>query len=124
MSKRHLIEKKTAIMQAGYLLSSFRQRVLQEPASLARLLVRGGFVEEARRLEVAESIRGDLCEMLDDLASLPEKIAEAEWPNRTIDLRPQVESDGDANPSEIRAERAKWRRRKMRKLHAKGASKS
>jgi hypothetical protein len=97
---------------------------LQEPASLARLLVRGGFVEKARRLEVAESIRGDLCEMLDELASLPEKIAEAEWPNETIDLRPQVESDGDANPSEIRAERAKWRRRKMRKLHAKGASKS
>jgi hypothetical protein len=75
-----LIEKKTAIMQAGYLLSSFR-RALQEPASLARLLVRSGFVEEARRLEVAESILGNLREMLDELASLPEKIAEAEWPN-------------------------------------------
>jgi hypothetical protein len=62
--------------------------------------------------------------MLDELASLPEKIAEVEWPNETIDLRPWVENDGDANPSEIRAERAKWRRRNMRKLHAKGASKS
>jgi hypothetical protein len=80
--------------------------------------------EGAPRLEVGESIRGDLREMLDELASLPAKIAEAEWPNETIDLRPQVESDGDANPSEIRPERAKWRRRKMRKLKAKGASKS
>ena len=59
--------------------------------------------------------------MLDELASLPEKITEAEWPNETIVLRPWVESDGEANPFEIRAERAKWRRRKMRKLHAKGA---
>jgi hypothetical protein len=29
--------------------------------SLARLVVRGGFVEKARRLEIAASIRGDLC---------------------------------------------------------------
>lgn len=52
---------------------------------------------------------------------LSEKIAEAD---ETIDLGPQVESDGDPKPSEIRTVRAKCRRQKMRKLHAKRPSKS
>jgi hypothetical protein len=50
-------------------------------------------------------IKDDLSGMLDELTSLPEKIAEREWPDdETIgDLRPQLESDGDTNPrSEIR----------------------
>lgn len=112
-------------MQAGYLLSAFKQRVLQEPASLARRLVQAGVLDEKCRLTVVEMIKDDLSSMLDELAELPEKIAERELPgDETIDLRPQVESDGDTNPAEIRAERAKRRRRKMRKLHAKGASKS
>ena len=49
--------------------------------------------EEARRLEVAESIRGDLARFWTSWPACQE-IAEAEWLNETIDLRPQVESDG------------------------------
>jgi hypothetical protein len=130
-ARGELIEKKTATLQAGYLLAAFKTRVLQEPAGLARRLVQAGLLDEKCRLAVVEMIKDDLSSMLDELAGLPEKIAEREWPDEamansnksstlSIDLRSHVESDGDTNPSEIRAERAKRRRQKMRKLRAQG----
>jgi Mut7-C RNAse domain len=60
-----LIEKKTAVMQAGYLLSAFRLRVLQEPSSLARKLVQSGVIEQKLRLEVEMMIKDDFCAMLE-----------------------------------------------------------
>jgi hypothetical protein len=59
--------------------------------------------------------RDDLCAMRDELAELPLKVTAPDFVVETVDLRPQFETDGDTNRSEeIRAERAKWRRRKMR----------
>jgi hypothetical protein len=104
-----------ATLQAAYLLRAFKTRVLQEPASLARRLVQAKLVEEKCRLTLVEMIRDDLCAMRDELAELPLKATAPDFVVETVDLRPQVETDGDTNPSEeIRAERAKWRRRKMR----------
>jgi hypothetical protein len=55
-SRNELIEKKLVMLQAAYLLTAFRSRVLAEPSSLARRLVDGGFVAEQRRTEVQEMI--------------------------------------------------------------------
>ena len=104
-----------ATLQAAYLLRAFKTRVLQEPASLARRLVQAKLVEEKCRLTLVEMIRDDLCAMRDELAELSLKVTAPNFVVETVDLRPQVETDGDTNPSEeIRTERAKWRRRKMR----------
>ena len=43
--------------------------------------------EEKCRLTLAEMIRGDLCEMLHELASLREKIVDPEWPDLMSALR-------------------------------------
>ena len=58
--------------EAGYLLSAFRLRVLQEPANLARRLVQAGWLDEKVRLTVVEMIKDDLCAMLDELSAAVE----------------------------------------------------
>jgi hypothetical protein len=139
-SRGELIEKKLAIMQAGYLLSSFRQHVMAEPSRLAQRLVHGGFVEEGRRVEVQEMIRNDLWGMLEELANLPEQIGDPDRVQKIDpDLRSQVEDDDSedaggggffAHPSGLRrqAERAEKRRAKktetMRRLRREGRIKS
>jgi hypothetical protein len=131
-SRGTLIEKRMVTLQAAYLLTTFRQRVMVEPSSLARRLVDGGFVAEERRTEVQEMVKHDLYGMLRDLASLPSQIADPDWVKKIdSDLREQVEEDDDGedagggfveHPSELRrrAEQAERRREKktqvMRKL--------
>jgi hypothetical protein len=139
-SRGELIEKKMVMLQAAYLLTAFRARVLAEPSSLARRLVDGGFLEEKRRCEVQAMIKDDVCAMLKELANLPGRIADPDWLLKIDpDLRSQVEGDageGDAgggfvaHPSELRrqAEQAEHRRQKktetMRKLREEGRIKS
>jgi hypothetical protein len=95
-SRNELIEKKLVMLQAAYLLTAFRARVLAEPSSLARRLVDGGFVAEERRCEVQEMIKHDLYRMLRDLANLPSQISDPNWVQKIDwDLRDQVE-DGEA----------------------------
>ena len=128
------------MLQAAYLLTAFRARVLAEPSSLARRLVDGGFVAEQRRTEVQEMIKHDLYGMLRDLANLPSQIADPNWIQKIdSDLRAQVEvDDGEAgggggfveDPSKLRrrTEQAEQRREKktetMRRLRAEGRVKS
>jgi hypothetical protein len=134
-----LIEKRAVMMQAAYLLSAFRQRVMAEPSSLARRLVDGGFLEEKRRCEVQEMVKNDVYAMLKDLAHLPSQIADPNWIEKIdSDLRAQVDDDEGEDtgggfvehPSGLRrqAEQAERRREKktetMRKLRAEGRIKS
>ena len=123
-------------LQAAYLLTAFRSRVLAEPSSLARRLVDRGFVAEERRTEVQEMIKHDLFAMLRDLANLPSQISDPNWTERIdSDLRDQVEDDDDGkaggggfveDPSKVRrqAEQAEQRREKktesMRRLREEG----
>ena len=132
-SRGQLIEKKLVTLQAAYLLTALRSRVMAEPSSLARRLVDGRFVEEQRRAEVQEMIKHDLFAMLKDLASLPSQIADPNWVEKIDgDLRDQVQDDdGEAagggfveDPSKLRrqTEQAERRREKktesMRRLRA------
>ena len=139
-SRNELIEKKLVTLQAAYLLTAFRARLLAEPSSLARRLVDGGFVAEERRSEVQEMIKHDLYGMLRDLANLPSQIADPNWVQKIDwDLRSQVEDDdGEAgggggfveDPSKLRrrTEQAEQRREKktetMRRLREEGRIKS
>jgi hypothetical protein len=138
-ARGQLIEKKMVMLQAAYLLTAFRQRVMVEPSNLARRLVEGRFVEEERRTEVQEMIKNDLYAMLKDLADLPSQIADPNWIKKIDpDLRDQVEEDDESDaaggfaedPSRLRrrAEQAERRRQKktetMRKLRAEGRIKS
>ena len=75
-SRDLLVEKKLVTLQAAYVLTSLRARVLTEPSSLARRLVDGGFVAEERRTEVQEMVKHDLYGMLKDLANLPSQISD------------------------------------------------
>jgi hypothetical protein len=123
------------MLQAAYLLTAFRQRVMVEPSNLARRLVEGRFVEEPRRTEVQEMIKNDLYAMLKDLADLPSQIADPNWIRKIdSDLRAQVEDDDGEDsaggfvedPSKLRrrTEQAEQRREKktetMRRLRAEG----
>jgi hypothetical protein len=139
-SRGQLIEKKLVTLQAAYLLTALRSRVLAEPSSLARRLVDGGFVVEERRTEVQEMIKHDLYGMLRDLASLPSQITDPNWQAQIdSDLRDQVEDDDHEedsagrfveDPSTVRrrTEQAERRRRQkteaMRRLRAEGRVKS
>jgi hypothetical protein len=124
------------MLQAAYLLTAFRQRVMVEPSNLARRLVEGRFVEEPRRTEVQEMIKNDLYAMLKDLADLPSQIADPNWIRKIdSDLRDHGEDDDDEkdsaggfveDPSKVRrqAEQAERRREQksqtMRRLRAEG----
>jgi hypothetical protein len=135
-ARGQLIEKKMVMLQAAYLLTAFRQRVMVEPSNLARRLVEGRFVEEPRRTEVQEMIKNDLYAMLKDLADLPSQIADPNWIRKIdSDLRDQGEDDDDEkdsaggfveDPSKVRrqAEQAERRREQksqtMRRLRAEG----
>jgi hypothetical protein len=134
-SRNELIEKKLVMLQAAYLLTAFRSRVLAEPSSLARRLVDGGFVAEQRRTEVQEMVKHDLYAMLKDLASLPSQISDPNWVQKIdSDLRSQVEDDDEEDsaggfvddPSKVRrqAEQAERRREEktesMRRLREEG----
>jgi hypothetical protein len=138
-SRGELIEKKMVMLQAAYLLTAFRARVLAEPLSLARRLVHGGFLEEKRQHEAQAMIKDDVCAMLKDLANLPSQIADPNLVQKIdSDLRAQVEGDDGEDtgggfvehPSVLRrqAEQAERRREKktetMRKLRAEGRIKS
>jgi hypothetical protein len=124
--RRELIEKKVAMMQAGYLLGNFKSRILQEPASLARRLVQAGFIDALRRLETELMIRNDLYEMLEELADLPEKTVaplddindDHHGPVRDHvpdqDLVDESEEGSVATRAELKADRTKRRRQKMR----------
>jgi ribosomal protein S21 len=139
-SRGQLIEKKLVTLQAAYLLTAFRSRVLAEPSSLVRRLVDRGFVAEERRTEVQKMIKHDLFAMLRDLANLPSQISDPNWVQKIdSDLRDQVE-DGDdrevsaggfvEDPSteRRRTEQAERRRERktetMRKLREEGRIKS
>ena len=134
-SRGELIEKRMVMLQAAYLLTAFRQRVMVEPSNLARRLVDGRFVEEQRRAEVQEMVQHDLYAMLKDLANLPSQISDPNWIQKIDgDLRDQVQDDdGEAagggfveDPSKLRrkTEQAERRREQktqvMRRLRAEG----
>jgi hypothetical protein len=74
-ARGELIEKKVAILQAVNLFTSLRQRALAEPAKLARRLVQGGFIEEARQFEAERVILAALCALLEELSGLPQRMA-------------------------------------------------
>ena len=74
-----LIPKRLACLQVAFLLTSFRQRVLAEPVTLARRLIQAGFLEEKHRHEAQELIKVDLSEMLEELADLPSRVADPDW---------------------------------------------
>lgn len=139
-SRGQLIEKKMVMLQAAYLLTALRARIMAEPSSLARRLVDGGFVAEERRTEVQEMVKHDLYGMLKDLANLPSQIADPNWVQKIDgDLRDQVEDDDGEDsasgqfvedPSRLRrrTEQAERRREQktatMRELREKERSKS
>jgi hypothetical protein len=137
-SRGELIEKRLAMMQAAYLPTAFRARVMAEPLSLARRLVDGGLVEEQRRTEVHKMVKHDLYAMLKDLTNPPSQIADPNWMQKIdSDLRSQVEDNEEdtgegfvEHPSELKrqAEQAERRREKkteaMRKLREEGRIKS
>jgi hypothetical protein len=138
-ARGQLIEKKMVMLQAAYLLTALRARIMAEPSNLARRLVAGGFVAEERRTEVQEMIKHDLYGMLKDLANLPSQISDPNWVQKIDgDLRSQVVDDDEEDsaggfvedPSKLRhrTEQAERRREKktetMRRLREEGRSKS
>jgi hypothetical protein len=115
-----LISKRLAVLQTGYLLTCFRQRVLTEPVVLARRLVSAGFLVEEKQHEAQEMIKADLCAMLEELADLPFRISDPNWIEK-IDADLRVEDDGEsggrvADPSGIRRKDEQAKRRRQQKI--------
>jgi hypothetical protein len=126
-SRGQLIEKNLVTLQAAYLLTALRARILAEPSSLARRLVDGGFVAEERRTEVQEMIKHDLYGMLRDLANLPSQISDPNWVQKIDgDLRSQVGDVDDEDsvggfvedPSKARRRSEQAERRREKKTEA------
>jgi hypothetical protein len=102
-----LVSRRLAKLEISFILNSFRQRVMSEPAQLARALVHAGLLEEAHRHAAQEVTRASLYAMLHDLAAIPNKLEGA-------DLRSQVDGTEPRTPKEaaIRAARAERTRAK------------
>jgi hypothetical protein len=88
-SRNQLIEKKLVMLQAAYLLTGMRQRVLSFPHALPRRLV--GKNEH----EIGQILREECHALLRDLATWPERMTDPDWIEKIDpDLRGQV---GDAD---------------------------
>jgi hypothetical protein len=125
-----LISRNLVALQAAYLLTAFRQRVLSEPGVLISRLLRERLLEEKHQHAAQELIQSDLDEMLNDLSQLPSQVVDEN--NIDEDLAAQVEGISefwaDAFPSQsCRRESQSPREQKaatMRKLRAEGRVKS
>jgi hypothetical protein len=128
-----LISKQLAGLQCGYLLTSFRQRCLLEPAAIARRIASLALIDVAKEHDVSEVIRERIHALLRDLSNLPAQVTDPNWLQKIDgDLLNQVDGAGPRESREPRtpvearaqAEKAKIRRAKktatMRKLRAEG----
>jgi hypothetical protein len=109
-----LIEKRIASLQASFLLGNFKQRVLQEPSSLARRLISAGFIEAKLRLNVELMVKDDLDAMLTELSELPEKVVASLDDLDDDHVHVLVEDNERVPTGEIKAEQLKRRPKKMR----------
>jgi hypothetical protein len=125
-----LISRNLVALQAAYLLTSFRQRVLSEPGVLISRLLRERLLEEKHQHAAQELIKNDLYEMLNDLSQLPSQVVDQN--DIDEDLAAQVEgiSEFRQTPSQAKAaaEKARVRREQkaatMREFRAEGRVKS
>ena len=127
-----LISRKLVDMQAAYLLTTFRQRCLLEPATIAHQLASLALIDAAKEHDISEVIRERIYALLTDLSNLPAQVTDPNWLEKIDgDLLNQVEGDGESggrvtDPSGIRRkdEQSKRRREKktetMRRLRAEG----
>ena len=74
-----LISLQLVRFQTGYLLTCFRRRTLLAPTAIARKLATLELVDPAKEHAVAEAIREDIYALLNDLASLPDQVIDADW---------------------------------------------
>jgi hypothetical protein len=110
-----LISRNLVVLQAAYLLTAFRQRVLSEPRVLISRLLRERLLEEKHQHAVQELITSDLCAMLNDLSQLPSQVVDEN--NIDEDLAAQVEgiSEFRQTPFQAKAAAEKARVRREQK---------
>jgi hypothetical protein len=112
-----LISRKAVKLQAGFLLSGLRQRVLSLPHVLPERLV------GKNAHEIALILRDECNAMLRDLAAWPEKMTDPKWMEKIdADLRPAESVDGSVGnlgqiKQELRAEA--WQEQHNAKRRAK-----
>jgi hypothetical protein len=125
-----LISRQLVGLQAGFLMTSFRARVLAAPASLAGRLLRERLIEEKHQHAVLELITSDLCAILEDLSQMPSRVVDQNNIDEDLAARVECIPEFRQTPSQARAavEKAKARREQkaatMRKLRAEGRLKS
>src|SRR4029077_10868355 len=115
-------------MQAGYLLTTFRQRCLLEPATIAHQLASLALIDAAKEHDVSEVVRERIHALLTDLSNLPAQVVDPNWLEKIDpDFRAQVDGAGPREPrtpveARVADQKAKIRREKktatMRKLRA------
>jgi hypothetical protein len=128
--KGTLISRQLVILQAAYLLTAFRGRVLSEPGVLTGRLLRERLIEAKDQHAVRELVTSDLFEMLENLAKLPSQVVDQN--NIDEDLAGQLEgiSEFRQTPWQAKAaaEKARVRREQKaateRKRRAEGRVKS
>ena len=114
-----LISKRMAKLEVSFILNSFRQRVMGEPAQLARKLVHVGLLAEEHQHGAQEAIRAALHSMLRELSEIPDKLAGADL-HEPVDVGEAgfVESPTTARnraaKTEVRRERKVVTQRKLR----------
>jgi hypothetical protein len=109
-----LISRKLVKLQAAFLLSGLRQRVMSFAYALPQRLV--GKTQH----EIAQILREECNAMLRDLAAWPEKMTDPKWMEKIdADLRPAESVDGNLGEikQELRAEA--WHKQHNAKRRAK-----
>ena len=114
--KGTLICRRLAALQAAYLLTSFRQRVLSEPGALISRLLRERLIETKHQHAIQALIKNDLFEMLNDLSQLPSQVVDEN--NIDEDLAAQVEGISEFRQTPWQAKAAAEKARVCREQKA------
>ena len=116
-----LISRKMVGMQAAYLLTICRQRMLLAPAAIARRLANLALVDPATEHAISEAIREDIHKLLTEVSSLPAQVTDPNWFEKIDpDFRAQVDGAGPEPraPVEVKAEAEKAKARREKKLES------
>ena len=115
-----LISKRLAKLEVSFILNSFRQRVMVEPAQVASKLVAAGFCEEVNRHAAQELIRSALYAMLPELAAIPDKLTGADLIDDQVEVK-EAQTPGDYKAKEVKAQILRQKKTEtMRRLRAEG----
>jgi hypothetical protein len=115
-----LIDKKRAFDSLSYVLVCYRQKALLAHRTIARRLVRSGFIDAANEHGTAMVLNEEIRSLLVELANLPDKVTDPNWLKTLEKENVGAESvERQSTPKEHQREQARVTHRRAMKTEAK-----